>query len=65
MGYIEKADRLRLLPWNVEMEVLLPLTPEEGLRFISEKLAEHQGEFICTLCTGGAFPGALLGSIIS
>lgn len=45
-GYVKRTDRLRLFPWNADMEDLLTAAPEEAERRLRRRLARHAGHFL-------------------
>lgn len=45
-GYRGRSDRREKFPWNDDMEELLAMPREEGLRFVREKFRKYDGRFI-------------------
>lgn len=44
-GYLAKEDRLRVFPWNADMERLHGLAVDEQLAFLREKFAAYDGRY--------------------
>lgn len=45
MGYLERPDRLRLFPWNEDMEPLHGLDTAGKLDFLRRYFAEYEGRY--------------------
>ncbi|MBN1397128.1 MAG: hypothetical protein JXA06_03760 [Bacteroidetes bacterium] len=48
-GYKNKKDRRKHFPWNDDMEDLLHMRPEEGIKFLENKFACYKDKYICSL----------------
>ena len=48
-GYLDRPDRLRLFPWNADMEEVHSLEPEQQLAFVEERFAQYRGRFDLSL----------------
>lgn len=48
-GYVARPDRLRRLPWNRDMEPLLHMSPDDCVREVRRRFAQHAGRFVCAL----------------
>lgn len=48
-GYQMRSDRQQKFPWNVNMEPLLTMQPEEGLNFIKQYFSKYDGKFTAML----------------
>ena len=44
-GYLERPDRRQKFRFNENMEILHTLSPEEGVEFLREFYAEHEGKY--------------------
>jgi hypothetical protein len=48
IGYLNRSDRKQKFPWNVDVEDLLNLSPQEGLQFIDKLFcAKYEGKYTC------------------
>ena len=45
LGYVDRPDRLRKLPWNRDMDHLLGLAPNEIVEDLNERFAHRAGQF--------------------
>jgi hypothetical protein len=45
VGYLDRPDRLRLFPWNADMEPLQALPIDEQLAFVRRKFAAYEGRY--------------------
>ncbi|HET9984850.1 MAG TPA: nucleotidyltransferase family protein [Longimicrobiales bacterium] len=48
-GYVERADRRTLFPWNRDMEELLVLAPAEAVAVLRRRFARQAGRFLLGL----------------
>jgi len=48
-GYLDRPDRLELMPWNADFEVLHTMTPEQGVDFINARFARYRGLYDISL----------------
>lgn len=48
-GYLERADRKEIFPWNAQIEEIYSLSPEEALNYLNKAFKEYEGKYICTL----------------
>ena len=46
VGYLDKKDRLSLMPWNEEFEVALKMSPKQATAFFNEKFKEQKEKFM-------------------
>ncbi len=44
-GYLERPDRLRVFPWNADMEALHSLDPQGQVDFLRAKFARYDGQY--------------------
>jgi hypothetical protein len=45
-GYKEKPDRKEKFPWNLDMEELLTMPKDKGMKFLEKKFKNYAGKFI-------------------
>ncbi len=45
VGYLDRPDRLRVFPWNADMEELHGLAPEAKVIFLRERFARYAGKY--------------------
>jgi hypothetical protein len=48
-GYVNQPDRKEMFPWNINLEPLLSMRPEEVVVFVNHLFGDRKGEFICSL----------------
>lgn len=52
-GYAERPDRQEKFPKNYDMETLLSMSPENGLKFINQFFARHAGRYELSIDDAG------------
>jgi len=45
-GYKDRIDRKKKFPWNADMEILLSLSRDEGIKFLNTKFEQYKGKYI-------------------
>lgn len=48
-GYSDRPDRKEKFPWNVDVEELLFLSPQEALDFVDKLFLNYKGKYTCSL----------------
>ena len=48
-GYVNQPDRKEIFHWDINLEPLLSMSPEEAVAFINQFFSDRKGEFICSL----------------
>jgi hypothetical protein len=48
-GYKDRRERKTKFPWNADVEVLLQLSPPDGVQFIHKLFEKYKGKYICEL----------------
>jgi hypothetical protein len=45
-GYKGKIDRKEIFPWNKDMEIILNLSKDDGIKFLDTKFKKYKGKYI-------------------
>ena len=45
IGYKDKPDRKEKFPWNADMEDLLNLSKDDGIKFLNDKFEKYKGKY--------------------
>jgi hypothetical protein len=48
-GYKDRKERKIKFPWNADVEVLLQLSPPDGVQFVNKLFEKYKGKYICEL----------------
>ena len=48
-GYASRKDRLKLFPWNAEVEGLMSMTPDQALAEVHRMFLKYRGKYVASL----------------